>query len=118
MIEARGMPEIRQYYRDRARRIGEAHLQAKKYLENCLDNLNGDLRNPPLDPRAAQIISEFFGAAAATGAAATAGAAAGLAAGFAAAFAAGLAAVEEMRRLDICSAAVVVDTELAMACSC
>lgn len=61
VIEARGMPEIRQFYRDRARRIGEAHLQAKKCLENCLDNLNGSHRRAPLDPRAAQIIEDFFG---------------------------------------------------------
>ena len=61
VIEARGMSEIRQFYRDRARRIGEAHLQAKKYLENSLDNLTGDHRRAPLDPRVAQIIEEFFG---------------------------------------------------------
>ncbi len=61
VVEARGMPQIRLRFRDRARRIGEAHLQAKRYLENCLDNLNVHQRGAPLDPRVNQIISDFFG---------------------------------------------------------
>ncbi len=61
IIEARGMPEIRLLYRDHARRIGQAHLQAKRYLENCLDNLNVHQRGAALDPRVKQIIGEFFG---------------------------------------------------------
>ena len=61
VIEASGMPEIRALYRDRARRIGQAHLSARRLLENCLDNLNMNRRNAPLDPRAARVIGDFFG---------------------------------------------------------
>ncbi|WP_062390822.1 dermonecrotic toxin domain-containing protein [Pseudomonas abietaniphila] len=61
VIKATGMPEIRQHFRDHARRIGRAHLQAKQYLENCLDNLHVHQRNEPLDDRAARIIGHFFG---------------------------------------------------------
>lgn len=61
IIEASGMPEIRLLYRDRARRIVQAHRQARLYLENCLDNLNAHQRGTPLDPRVTQIIGDFFG---------------------------------------------------------
>jgi hypothetical protein len=61
IIEASGMRDIRQKYFDKARRIGEAHLQAKRYLENCLDNLNVHQRGRPLDPRVTAIIGNFFG---------------------------------------------------------
>ena len=61
VIEASGMPQIRTRYRDRAMRIGQAHLQAKGYLENCLDNLHLHQRNAPLDPRVKRIIGDFFG---------------------------------------------------------
>lgn len=61
VIEARGMPEIRRLYRDRARRIAQAHLQARLYLENSLDNLNVNRRGVLLDPRVSHIIGEFFG---------------------------------------------------------
>lgn len=61
VIEAVGMTEIRALYRDRARRIGEAHLQAKRYLENCLDNLSLRRRAVGQDPRVTRLIGEFFG---------------------------------------------------------
>jgi hypothetical protein len=61
VTKATGMAEIRQHFRSDARRIGRAHLQAKRYLENCLDILHVHQRNEPLDARAAQIIGDFFG---------------------------------------------------------
>jgi hypothetical protein len=61
IIEAEGMPQIRLLHRDRARRIGEAQLQAKRYLESCLDNLHINQRSQPLDPRVVQILTDFFG---------------------------------------------------------
>lgn len=61
LIEASGMPDIRRFYRERARLIGEAHLQAKRYLENALDNLNVHAPGTPLDPRVTQIMGDFFG---------------------------------------------------------
>lgn len=61
LIEATGMPEIRQFFRERAQHIGEAHLQAKRYLENALDNLNVHEPGAPLHPRVTQIIGDFFG---------------------------------------------------------
>lgn len=61
VIEASGMVEIRQAYRFRARRIAEAHLLAKQYLENCLDNLSARQADGTLDPRVAGIIGDFFG---------------------------------------------------------
>ncbi|MFY1663944.1 dermonecrotic toxin domain-containing protein [Pseudomonas sp. Pseu.R1] len=60
-IEASGMQQIRLLYRDRARRIGQAHLKAKRYLENSLDNLHAHQRRTPLDPRVLNIIGDFFG---------------------------------------------------------
>ncbi|TDV63406.1 dermonecrotic toxin domain-containing protein [Pseudomonas sp. LP_7_YM] len=62
IIEASGMPEIRLLYRDRARRIAQAHQQARLYLENCLENLNACQRGTPQDPRITNIIGDFFGA--------------------------------------------------------
>ncbi|HXQ99640.1 MAG TPA: DUF6543 domain-containing protein [Pseudomonas sp.] len=61
VVEASGMAEIRALYRDRARHIGQAHGQAKRYLENCLDNLS--LRQPgaALDSRVEALIGDFFG---------------------------------------------------------
>lgn len=60
VIEASGMSEIRLLYRDRARRIGQAQLHAKRLLDRCLDNLH-----PPagqaLHPEVTRIVSEFFG---------------------------------------------------------
>lgn len=61
VVEAEGMPQIRALFRDRARRIGQAHLHAKRYLETCLDNLNVHQRAEPLDPRVAAILTEFYG---------------------------------------------------------
>jgi hypothetical protein len=61
IIEAEGMPQIRLLHRDKARRIGQAHLRAKRCLENCLDNLHTHQQSQPLDPRVVQILTEFFG---------------------------------------------------------
>jgi hypothetical protein len=61
IIEASGMSEIRLRYRDKARRIGEAHLQAKHYLETCLDNLNVHQPENPLHADVSAIIGDFFG---------------------------------------------------------
>jgi len=61
IIEATGMPEIRKVYRERALNIGEAHLQAKRYLENCLDNLNVHTPEMPVDERVLEIVGDFFG---------------------------------------------------------
>ncbi|MFK3969207.1 dermonecrotic toxin domain-containing protein [Pseudomonas sp. NPDC087358] len=63
VIEASGMPEIRLQYRARARQIGEAHAQAKRYLENCLDNLNVNTPGAVLEPRVNGVVADFFGAA-------------------------------------------------------
>lgn len=63
VIEASGMPEIRLQYRARARQIGEAHAQAKRYLENCLDNLNVNTPGAALEPRVNGVVADFFGAA-------------------------------------------------------
>jgi hypothetical protein len=64
IIEASGMQEIRTVYRERALHIGEAHQQAKRYLENCLDNLNVHTPQMPPDPRVLEIIEDFFGVSA------------------------------------------------------
>ncbi|MDB6144862.1 MAG: Uncharacterized protein JWP80_3906 [Pseudomonas sp.] len=60
-VLATGMSAIRLSYRDQARRIGQAHLHAKRYLENSLDNLN--VRSPTLalDTRTVAVIEAFFG---------------------------------------------------------
>ena len=63
IIEASGMTQIRLLYRDRARRIGQAHSQARRYLQNCLDNLHLRVRGAALDPRVSRIIGDFFGTA-------------------------------------------------------
>lgn len=63
IIEASGMPKIRLFFRERARRIGEAHLKAKSYLENCLDNLNTGQHAEQLDPQVEKVIGDFFGTA-------------------------------------------------------
>ncbi|MGV8863543.1 MAG: dermonecrotic toxin domain-containing protein [Pseudomonas sp.] len=60
-VLASGMPAIRQGYRDHARRIGRAHLQSKRYLETCLENLSVRTPAAPLDAQVNTIISEFFG---------------------------------------------------------
>lgn len=61
IIEASGMHEIRLRYRDRARRIVQAHLKARLYLENALDNLNVNRHEAALDPRVSQVVADFFG---------------------------------------------------------
>ncbi|WP_296262483.1 MULTISPECIES: hypothetical protein [unclassified Pseudomonas] len=60
-IEATGMAEIRSRYRAQARHIEEAHVQARHYLENCLDNLHANPHGTAPDPRVATILGEFFG---------------------------------------------------------
>ncbi|MFJ4145151.1 dermonecrotic toxin domain-containing protein [Pseudomonas sp. NPDC089734] len=59
VVEARGISEIRQVYRDRAELITEGHAQARRYLETALDNLKVRPAGG-IDPRAERIISEFF----------------------------------------------------------
>lgn len=61
IVQARGMKEIRAFNRDYARRIGQAHLQAKRYLENALENLKFPDTSAALNPQVEAIISEFFG---------------------------------------------------------
>jgi hypothetical protein len=61
ITQAQGMKEIRTLNLDHARRIGEAHQQAKHYLENALDNLNFPDTNAALDTRAQTLIKDFFG---------------------------------------------------------
>ncbi|MFJ3525533.1 dermonecrotic toxin domain-containing protein [Pseudomonas sp. NPDC090203] len=60
-IEASGMPEIRTLYRDRARRIGQAHLHTMRMLETCLDNLQAPKAGQPHNPQVMRIIQAFFG---------------------------------------------------------
>ncbi|MBX8574875.1 M35 family metallopeptidase [Pseudomonas cichorii] len=60
VVDARGMREIRQIYRDRAQCIEQAHAQARRYLENCLDNLNLQSAHGTPDPRVEQIVAHFF----------------------------------------------------------
>jgi hypothetical protein len=60
-VLASGMPTIRQLYRTQAVQIGRAHLQAKQYLETCLDNLNFESPNRALEPNVTRIIGDFFG---------------------------------------------------------
>ena len=62
-VEASGMSEIRVLYRNRALQIGQAHLQTKRYLETCLDNLHSGPRGVGLDARAQKLIADFFGVA-------------------------------------------------------
>lgn len=61
ITQARGMKDIRALNRDYARRIGQGHLQAKRYLENALDNLKFPDTSAALDPRIETIIKDFFG---------------------------------------------------------
>ncbi|WP_268800475.1 dermonecrotic toxin domain-containing protein [Pseudomonas huanghezhanensis] len=60
ITQAQGMEEIRALSRDDARRIGQAHLHAKRYLENALDNLNFPDTSTALDSRAQTLIKDFF----------------------------------------------------------
>lgn len=60
-VLATGMHQIRQSYRERARQIGRAHLQAKRYVETCLDNLNIPGTGLSVHPKTNQIITVFFG---------------------------------------------------------
>lgn len=61
VVQASGMPEIRRLFRDKARRIGEAQLKSKQYLETSLDNLNVHNRGATLVPEVNQILVDFFG---------------------------------------------------------
>lgn len=62
VVDARGIHEIRQIYRDRAQCIEQGHTQARRYLENCLDNLNRRSAEGTLDPRVEHIVASFFDA--------------------------------------------------------
>ncbi|MEN1835871.1 DUF6543 domain-containing protein [Pseudomonas lijiangensis] len=59
VIEAKGISEIRQVFRDRAELIEEAHGQARKYLENAMDNLK-EHPSQGIHPRSMHILSDFF----------------------------------------------------------
>lgn len=61
IVEASGMPQIRLLYRHRARIIGQAHLQAQRYMEICLDNLHALQPDAVLHPRVMQVVGDFFG---------------------------------------------------------
>lgn len=59
-VEASGMPQIRRQFREKARAIGQAQLQAKTYLETALDNL-AEVPGEPLHPEVTRLLVEFFG---------------------------------------------------------
>ncbi|MEQ7922117.1 DUF6543 domain-containing protein [Xanthomonas sp. WHRI 1810A] len=59
-VEASGMPQIRRQFRQKARAIGQAQLQAKAYLETTLDNL-GDAAGAAPHEDVMRIIADFFG---------------------------------------------------------
>jgi hypothetical protein len=59
-VEASGMPQIRRQFREKARAIGQAQLQAKTYLETALDNL-AEIPGTPLHADAMRIVEDFFG---------------------------------------------------------
>lgn len=60
-VEAQGMHEIRQLYRDKARRIGQAHLWGCNYLHSALDNLRLDPASGQLAPASSALLGDFFG---------------------------------------------------------
>jgi hypothetical protein len=60
ITEAVGMKDIRAQFREKARRLGEAHLEAKRCLETALDNLRFPDPDAKLDPRVEAIIKDFF----------------------------------------------------------
>ena len=62
VVEARGMAQIRQRYRNRAQNIVDAHAQARQYLETCLDNLSHRTAEGNHHPQVTALISDFFGA--------------------------------------------------------
>ena len=59
-VSASGMADIRHNFSALAQAIEEGHLQARRYLENCLDNLTRHTGNGSLDPRVEKIIADFF----------------------------------------------------------
>jgi hypothetical protein len=61
IVEAAGLADIRLNYRDRARRIGEAHLQAKVYAQTALRNLHPAIEGGPVTAESTRIIADFFG---------------------------------------------------------
>jgi len=61
ITQAQGMTQIRAFNRDNARRIGQAHLQAKRYVENALDNLKFPDTTAALDSRVQTLVEDFFG---------------------------------------------------------
>ncbi len=61
IVEARGMPEIRRLFPDRARRIAEAHLGARNLLRIARDNLQSELSTGQISARARQVVGGFFG---------------------------------------------------------
>jgi hypothetical protein len=62
-VKARGMLEIRATYRDKARRIGQAHAYARQRLEIAMDNLGVLRPTRPLHPDISALLSKQFSAA-------------------------------------------------------
>jgi hypothetical protein len=60
-VEARGMPEIRRLYRDRARRIGQAHAWGLNYVRTALENLKPEASTGLLPAPTSAVLCEFFG---------------------------------------------------------
>ncbi|WNW11012.1 hypothetical protein RRX38_07535 [Pseudomonas sp. DTU_2021_1001937_2_SI_NGA_ILE_001] len=63
IVEARGMQEIRQRFRNRAQNIVDAHAQARQYLETCLDNLAFRDAAGARHPAVKAWVADFFGVA-------------------------------------------------------
>ncbi|WP_213881585.1 DUF6543 domain-containing protein [Pseudomonas sp. dw_358] len=62
-VRAIGMPAIRAFSMDKARRIGQAHAYAKRRLEVALDNLHADRPGDPLPAQSSRVLADFFGVA-------------------------------------------------------
>lgn len=60
-VEAEGLPQIRQLYVDKARRIGQAHLWGCNYLRTALDNLQANPGTGQLPPATLTLLGNFFG---------------------------------------------------------
>lgn len=61
LIDASGVEEIQRLYPHKAKMIVEGHDQARRYLENALNNLKTTSLQGQLDPRTRQIVTDFFG---------------------------------------------------------
>lgn len=61
VVDARGIDEVQRLYPLKATQIVEAHRQARVYLANAINNLTVRSGRRVLDPRAVQILKDFFG---------------------------------------------------------